>query len=365
MAETTTTISKPAPFIETMGQTFGEGVTRLAGKPISTTPFAPTVAGQGALGQAAQQAAVSQAGLGQLQFDPTTGAVTGVGAGQGIAGYQQYLDAAKGYGTAMPGFGTAAETQAAAAAGQVAPMGAYGTTAAGLTGAISGAQLAAYESPYTNQVITAMRDQMADVKAQQDIKRNTQAVGAGAFGGARQGVAQSVADTEYNRMIGQMTAQQEQAGFGQAQQARQQDYMNQLGLGQYTQGIGQYQSGLAQQQLGLGQYQQGMGQYQQGMAQLQPQLAYGAAEQLGQYGQQDLAYRQAIADTQAQAAQMAAYEPYQRYGFMGEQLTGLMGGYPGGTRMTTQPSASPMQQMLGMGIMGGLGYAGMKGAGMF
>jgi uncharacterized phage infection (PIP) family protein YhgE len=210
-----------------------------------------------------------------------------------------------------------------------------------------------------------MRDQMADVKAQQDIKRNTQAVGAGAFGGARQGVAQSVADTEYNRMIGQMTAQQEQAGFGQAQQARQQDYMNQLGLGQYTQGIGQYQSGLAQQQLGLGQYQQGMGQYQQGMAQLQPQLAYGAAEQLGQYGQQDLAYRQAIADTQAQAAQMAAYEPYQRYGFMGEQLTGLMGGYPGGTRMTTQPSASPMQQMLGMGIMGGLGYAGMKGAGMF
>ena len=170
MAETTTTISRPAPFIETMGQTFGEGVTRLAGKPISTTPFAPTVAGQGALGQAAQQAAVSQAGLGQLQFDPTTGAVTGVGAGQGIAGYQQYLDAAKGYGTAMPGFGTAAETQAAAAAGQVAPMGAYGTTAAGLTGAISGAQLAAYESPYTNQVITAMRDQMAELKLNRILK---------------------------------------------------------------------------------------------------------------------------------------------------------------------------------------------------
>jgi len=364
MAETTTTISRPAPFIETMGKTFGEGIMRLGAKEVPTTPFAPSVADQAVLGQEAQQAAATQAGLGQLQFGPQ-GQVTGVGAGTGVAGYQPYLTAAGQYGTAAAPFGTAAGTQAAAAAGQVTPMTGYGTAAAGLTGPMSTAQLAAYESPYTNQVIQAMRDQMADVKAQQDIGRNTQAVGAGAFGGARQGVAQSVADTEYNRMVGQMTAQQEQAGFAQAQQARQQDYANQLGLGQYTQGIGQYQSQLGQQQLGLGQYQQGLGQYQQGMAQLQPQLAYGQAGQLGQYGQQDLAYRQAIADTQAQAAKMEAYEPYQRYGFMGEQLTGIMGGYPGGTRMQTAPSASPMQQMLGMGIAGGLGYAGMKNLGMF
>jgi len=378
MAETTTQISRPAPFIESIGKTFGEGMMQLGAKPVPTAGFAPTVAGVDPFTTAAQQAAVSQAGLGQLQFD-TSGAVSGIGAGTGIAGYQPYMDAATGYGTqagvygaAAAPFGTAAGTQAAAAAGQVAPMGAYGTAAAGLTGPMSTAQLAAYESPYTNQVIQSMRDQMSDVKAQQDIGRNTQAIGAGAFGGARQGVAQSVADTEYNRMVGQMTAQQEQAGFAQAQQARQQDYANQLGLGQYTQGIGQYQQGLGQQQLGLGayqqglgQFQQGLGQYQQGMAQLQPQLAGQQIGQLGQFGQQGLAYRQAIADTQAQAAKMAAYEPYQRYGFMGENITGLMGGYPGGTRMTTQPSASPMQQMLGMGIAGGLGYAGMKNLGMF
>jgi hypothetical protein len=77
-------------------------------------------------------------------------------------------------------------------------------------------------------------------------------------------------------------------------------------------------------------------------------------------GQQEQAYRQAIADTTAQQQKMAEYEPYQRYGFMGEQLTGIMGGYPGGTRMQTTPSASPMQQMMGMGIAGGLGYAGMQ-----
>ena len=86
MAETTTQISRPAPFIETMGKTFGEGVMRLGAKPIDTSLFQPTVAAQGVLGQAGQQAAASQAGLGQLTFDPTSGAVTGIGAGTGCRG---------------------------------------------------------------------------------------------------------------------------------------------------------------------------------------------------------------------------------------------------------------------------------------
>jgi len=332
MAETTTQISRPAPFIETMGKTFGEGIMRLGAKPISTTGFAPTVAPQiaGGLGQGAQQAAASQAGLGQLTFDPTTGEVTGAGQAAGITGYQPFMDAAKTYGAAAAPFGTAA-------AG-------FGTAAAGLTGPGAGTgagSIAEYMSPYTTNVIDAMQQQMEDVKTQQDIQRNAQTVGAGAFGGARSGVAQSVADTEYNRMVGQMTAQQQGQSYQQAQAARQQDLTNQLGLGQY---------------------QQGLGQYQQGMAQLQPGLAQQNIGMLQQGAQQDLSYRQAIADTQAQQQKMAQYEPYQRYGFMGEQLTGIMGGYPGGTRMTTQPSASPMSQMMGMGIMGGLGYAGMKAA---
>ena len=349
MAETTTQISRPAPFIETMGKTFGEGVMQLGQKPIDTSLFQPTVAGQGVLGQAGQQAAATQAGLGQLTFDPSTGAVTGAGAGTGVAGYQPYLAAAGQYGAAAAPFGTAAGTLA----GQAAT---YGTAAAGLTGAGAGTgagTVADYMSPYTTNVIEAMQQQMEDVKTQQDIQRNAQTVGAGAFGGARSGVARSVADTEYNRMVGQMTAQQQGQNYQQAVSRRQQDLANQLQLGQY-------QQGLAQQQLGLGQYQQGMGQYQQGLAQLQPQLAMQGQQALAGVGQQEQSYRQAIADTMAQQQKMAQYEPYQRYGFMGEQLTGIMGGYPGGTRMTTQPSASPMQQYLGMGIAGSLGYAGMK-----
>jgi len=298
MAETTTQITRPAPFIETLGKTFGEGVARLGAKPIDTTKFQPTVAYQGALGQAGQQAAASQAGLGNLTFDATTGAVTGVGAGSGVAGYQPYLDQAAGL--RGPGAGTG-------------------------TGSI-----ASYMSPYTTNVIDAMKDQMADVKAQQDIQRNAQAVGAGAFGGARQGVQQSVADTEYNRMVGQMVAQQQAMAYQQGAGARQQDLQTNLGI-----------------------------------AQLQPQLAQQNVQGIMGLGQQEQQYRQAMADTLGQQQQMALYEPYQRYGFMGEQLTGLMGGYPGGTRMTQQPSASPMSQALGMGIAGGLGYAGMKNLGMF
>mgnify|MGYP001454659003 CR=1 FL=1 len=77
MAETTTQISRPAPFIETMGKTFGEGVMQLGQKKIDTSLFQPTVASQiggdtgFGMGQQAQQAAASQAGLGALTFDPT------------------------------------------------------------------------------------------------------------------------------------------------------------------------------------------------------------------------------------------------------------------------------------------------------
>jgi len=295
--ETITQTNLPAPFIETMGKTFGEGITRLGAKPIDTTKFQPTVAYQGALGQAGQQAAATQAGLGALQFDPTTGQVTGAGAGTGIAGYQPYL-----------------------------------TGAAGLTGTGAGTgagSIQSYMSPYTTNVIQAMKDQMADVKAQQDIQRNAQAVGAGAFGGARQGVQQSVADTEYNRMIGQMVAQQQGMAFQQGAGARQQDYGNLTNL-----------------------------------AQMQPALAQQNIQGIMGLGQQEQQYRQALQDTTSAQQKLSAYEPYQRYGFMGEQLTGLMGGYPGGTRMTDQPTASPMQNLLGMGIGAGLGYAGMKTMGM-
>ena len=297
MADITKTQALPAPFIEGVGKTFAEGLTQKPGAgglgiqtPIDTTKFAPSVAPYGGLGQAAQQAAASQAGLGSLQFDSGTGAVTGVGQGTGVAGYEPYLSGA-----------------------------------AGLTGPMSAQQLSDYESPYTASVIQAMKDQMANQYSAQQNQMSAQALQSGAFGGGRFGAQQAVADTQYNQALAGMVAQQQQQGFQQAQQARQQDYGQQMQL-----------------------------------AQMQPQLAQQNIQGLGALGQQDLGYRQSMTDAQAQAEKLKAYEPYQRYGFFGEQLTGLMGGYPGGSRMQITPTASPLQQGLMTGLGALSGAAGLK-----
>ena len=292
MAETVQ-VNKPAPFLEAGGKTLLDLVTKQTGTPVQTAGFAPSVAGADPFTQQAQQAAASQAGLGTLSFD-STGAVSGIAAGTGLAGYQPYLTGAADL--RGPGAGTG-------------------------TGSV-----ASYMSPYTTNVIDAMKQQMADTKAQQDTARSAQALQAGSFGGSRAGVQQSVADTEYNQALAAMVAQQNAMAYQQAVGARQADQQTNLGL-----------------------------------AQLQPQLAAQNIGQLGGMGTSGLAYRQAITDADAQTAKLAAYEPYQRYGFFGEQLTGLMGGYPGGTRMTSAPSASPLQQALGMGISGAALYKGLTG----
>jgi|TARA_R110000787_G_scaffold78140_2_gene171271 hypothetical protein len=296
--DTTTQINRPAPFLETAGMAATEAIGTLAGKSINTGAFAPQVVGQNALSQQAQQSAASQAGLGTLAFDATTGAVTGVGAGSGIAGYQPFLDSAAGL---------------------------TGTGAGTGTGSIS-----SYQSPYTTAVYDAMETQMASQKAQQDNAMAAQALQSGAFGGGRFGAQEAVANTEYNQSLAEMQANLNMQGYQQAQGARQQDFMN-----------------------------------EQGLAQLQPQLAQQNQSMLQGVGTQDLQYRQAIQDADAAGAKEAAYEPYQRYGFLGEQLTGLMGGYPGGTRMTTAPAASPLQTYGQLGLAGLAGVSGAKKAGLF
>jgi len=303
MADITKTQALPAPFIEGLGKTFGEGLLQPTtaggvgiGTAVDTSKFAPSVAPQitGGFTQAAQQAAATQAGLGALQFDATTGAVSGMGTGTGISGYQPFLDDA----SALTG-----------------------------TGAGTGAgSIASYQSPYTDAVKSAMETQMLQEKQRQDNARAAQAVGAGAFGGGRFGAEAAVADSQYAQNLASMQAQMDMQGFQQASAARQQDLRN-----------------------------------LQGLAQLQPQLAGQEIGQLGQMGQAGLGYRQAVTDAAAQSQKLSAYEPYQRYGFFGEQLTGLMGGYPGGSRMQATPTASPLQQGLMTGLGGLAAYKGVKG----
>jgi len=144
--------------------------------------------------------------------------------------------------------------------------------------------------------------------------------------------------SDRNRAL--LQAQMQQQGFGQAQQARQQDYTNLLGLGGA-------QAGLAQGQMGLGQY-------QSGLAQLTPQLAGGDIQTLSGVGGIQQQQAQRTADAQAQANQMMAMEPYQRLGTYGQGI-GQLAPMMGGTTSTMMPDPTALQTALGWtSVMGGI-----------
>jgi hypothetical protein len=202
MAETTT-ISRPAPYLEAAGEKFIDLSSQLAAKPIDTTKFAPSIAGQNVLTQAAQQQAATQAGLGQLTFDPTTGAVTGAGTGTGIAGYQPFLD------------------QAAAYSGPQAYQ--------------------QFMSPYQQEVIDTS---LAEFDKQRQLAQNQisqQAITSGAFGGGREGVQQAEFGAQSLQDRSLLEAQLRAQGFGQAQQAAAQAQAQQVGLASLQPSLAQSQ----------------------------------------------------------------------------------------------------------------------------
>jgi len=202
MAEQTT-IARPAPYLEAAGEKFVDLAAQLAGKPVDTSKFAPTIAGQNVLTQAAQQQAATQAGLGTLQFDPTTGAVSGVGTGTGVAGYQPFLQ------------------QAAAYSGPQAYQ--------------------QFMSPYQQDVIDTS---LAEFDKQRQIARQqllgTQ-VAQGAFGQGRGqiGEAEFSAQSLQDRAL--LQAQLQQQGFQQAQQAAAQAQAQQAGLASLQPSLAQSQ----------------------------------------------------------------------------------------------------------------------------
>ena len=303
----TETRSLPAQFIEDIGKDYAKQLAATTSVGIDTSKFAPTVAGQDPL----QQRAATLAG-------------------SGVGSFQPFIQAAQ---------------QQATAAGQT--VGDVGTTLsgiAGLTGAPTSAQMQQYMSPYQSQVIDTTLSEFDRQRAIQEKSIADQAIASGAFGGGREGVQRAEYQSQSDRDRAALQAQLLQQGFGQAQQARQQDIQNRFGLGQA-------QQGLAGQQLGLGQF-------QTGLASQVPQLQRADISTLGQVGAAQQTQRQAELDAQRQAAKTAAYEPLERLGFFGQGVTGLMGGYPAQYRFDETPPASPLQTALGVGT----GLAGIFGA---
>ena len=120
-------------------------------------------------------------------------------------------------------------------------------------------------------------------------------------------------------------------------------------------GIAGQQAGTAGQRAALGQAQLGLGQYELGAAGTTQALRQADIGTLGQVGALDQAQLQAEEDARREYNRMQLYEPYERMGFFGQGLTGLMGGYPAQYQFAQQPNVSPLAGALGIAsTVGGL-----------
>jgi len=272
---------------------------------------------------------------------------------QGVGSYKPFLSAAQ-----------AAQQQGATALGQSAAaiggLGSYQTAAGNIAqGAAGMTGPQAYQpfmSPYQSQVIDATLAEYDKQGAAGAQQIRDQAVASGNFGGGREGaqLGQFQSDRLADRAA--LQASMLQQGFGQAQQAAQQNFQNQGNLFGMQQGLfgqqgqmGAAQQGLAgaygnqiNQQFGLSDFgRTGMGQ---------------DVSALGSLGGIRQGMTQAQLSADQQAAQTGAYEPYGRLSQYGNVLTGLAGGVSGA--QYEQPGqTSPFQTALGTAT----GLAGLFG----
>jgi len=259
---------------------------------------------------------------------------------KGVGSYSPYLQAAQ-----------TAQTAGAGALGQSAQ------TIGGL-GSLTGPQ--AYQpfmSPYQTDVINATLSEYdkSRLGGQQQIR--DAAVNSGNFGGGREGamMGQYNADSLVNR--GALQSQMLQQGFGQAQQAANQNFANQgtlFGMQNQqnlsNQGLAGAYGNQMNQQFGLSDFgRQGMGQ---------------DINALGSLGSVNQAYNQALLTADQQQAQTGAYEPYGRLNQYGNMLTGLSGGVAGQQYQDQQqsdPYASALAGATGVAGLFGQIYGGRKG----
>ena len=256
MAEVQQVQQLPAPFIEAAGKTYLDDLTKAIGttKGIDPSKF---------MGQA------FVAGQDPLQTQA-------YGLSAGLGSYAPYLQAA---------------------------AGATGPTA-----------YQSYTSPYQADVIKTTMDQF-DAQAQKGLPSLAAAAyGADAYGGGRAGVQRAEYQSASDMNRAALYAQLQQSGYGQAQQAAQTNYANQMNL-----------------------------------AQAAPQLAGSQIAGLTTLGAGQQAQSQALLDAQKQLGYQQAYQPLQTAERFGTGIASMISGYPGQTQQTTSPSPSALGQGLGAG----------------
>ena len=332
------------------------------------------------------------------EFDPLQQqAYTSAQAPGGIGGYQPYM--ATGRGTLGTGLGTISLAGTPMAMAQQALYGSAGQFGGGPgyeAGGFDPQSVSAYMDPYEDAVV---QQAMADIQRQGDIAQqglSAQAVGAGAFGGSRQGIQQNemnrnileqqartaagLRSAGYQGAIGQaqqafeaqQRRQQAQAQFG--TQAQQQAFENQQ---RRQQQMAQLYGGIGQLYGGLGVQQAGIGGQQLGAAQLAQTTGLTDISTLSQLGGQQQARQQALLDAQRANEQRQLFEPYGRLGFLSDIYKGAPSTTMSLGSQLTPPPAQPstLQQIgsLGVGLLGttaamrqfGAGGGGGGGGGLF
>jgi len=230
---------------------------------------------------------------------------------QKVTGGLKEADLSKVYGPQFTA-GLGALTQQAI--GQAGGLGAYEPYLQAAQAATGPTAYQQYMSPYQQDVIGTTLAEF-DVQAQKGLPAlAAQAIGAGAFGGGREGVQRAEYQAASDRNRAALQAQLLQQGFGQAQQLAAQQYGQQMQLAQQA-------PALAGQQIS-------------------------ALTTLGGLQQSE---EQAQLAAQQQLAQQQLMQPLQATQALGSGITSLIAGYPGTQQTTTAPSPTPLQTALGAG----------------
>jgi hypothetical protein len=291
------TVSRPAPFVEDIGKDLATQAVALTGVPVVTGGLGSltkaageTDAGFKARQDAARAFEVRQQNLAGLA--PTVADQDKLQeraqelATQGVGSFQPFLDRAQ------------------AATGPQA--------------------FQQFMSPYQQQVMDASLAEFDRNAQMQQQQISDQAVASGAFGGGREGVMQAEYQAGSDRNRAALQAGLLQTGFGQAQQAAQQQFQNQMGL-----------------------------------ASALPGLQRGDISTLGSLGALNQAQEQAQLNAQREATRMATYQPQEQLQNYGNLVTGIMGGMQGSGTTTQQiPDPTFLQTALGAAATG----AGIYGA---
>jgi len=321
MATITEQIVRQAPFLEDFQKRILE-----AGFARGETPVEIPDIQVAALDPLTQQAITTGQGIGQFMPFLQTGADT---LGTGLATLQQRA-------AMSPELFTQAQQQALGTAQ------AYDPTSA-----------AAFMDPY-QQAVT--QDALAEMRRQADMQRNqlaAQAVGAGAFGGSRQGIAEAELDRNLADIQSRRIFEDLSRNFNQAQNAAQTAFENQQ---RRQQGVAQLLGGLGstttQEAARLGAGIAGIGTTQANIAGAGQSLIGQQSQLLSQLGaaQQTQAQRELDAARQSQLQQ--SYEPFQRVSFMSDIFKPQIGSASSTIGTQVAPSPSPLSQAIGAGIVG-------------